>query len=369
MKNNQANIFLQEPRVFVIILNWNSWRHTIECLESVFRLSYRNFHVVVCDNSSSDKSIDYIKLWALGKQKILSDFNPELSKLINPPVRKPISFVEYNRFEAESGGRTKGCNARLVLIHTGGNLGFAGGTNVGLKYSLNFENMEYAWLLNNDTIVREDALSELVEQMRGVPSAGICGSSLLYYSEPNRFQAMGGGRYNCWRGIAKDIGREFEYSESINNYEISIEYDCGASMFVSKSFLVNIGLMSEDYFLYFEELDWANRAGKKYTMTYAPKSIVYHKEGATLGTNKYASSRSSLSDYYMVRNRFRINRKYYPYALITLYLWIPAMFLNRLIRGQWSRALMVLRVALCRKIEILDKRYGINSCAKYQADS
>lgn len=353
-----------EQRAYIIILNWNSWQHTIECLESVARLTYSNFQVVVCDNASSDGSIDYIKSWANGEQEILPNTNPTIRTLIEPLVRKPITFVEYSREEAEHGGTVEEKNVQLVIIHTGGNLGFAGGSNIGLRYALTCGDMEYVWLLNNDTVVCKDALTALVERMQMVPDAGICGSTLLYYDKPNCIQTMGGGRYNRWLGMAKDIGRYEEYTEDITNQLVSLEYVCGASMLVSKPFLEETGLMSEDYFLYFEELDWALRGRPRFTVTYAPKSIVYHKEGATLGTSSKASSRSDLSDFYMLRNRFQITRKYYPHASATLYLWIPAMILNRIVRGQWRRALLVLKIAICRDFKTLDKRYGVQRYQK-----
>ena len=84
-------------KVYILILNWNGWEDTIECLESIFRLSYDNFQVVVCDNKSQDNSFQQIIDWSKGIVKVNVDKNNPLSHFSNPPVLKPIPYVVYNR--------------------------------------------------------------------------------------------------------------------------------------------------------------------------------------------------------------------------------------------------------------------------------
>src|ERR1700694_2988487 len=115
----------------VILLNWNGWKDTIECLESVFRLNSPDFRVVVCDNASADGSLEKIKQWARGELPAESA-NPLLSHLTLPPFPKPILYCELTREEAESGTATHSCP--LTLIQNGANVGFAAGNNVGLRY-------------------------------------------------------------------------------------------------------------------------------------------------------------------------------------------------------------------------------------------
>jgi len=92
------------PKVAIIILNWNGWKDTVECLESVFRIDYPNYQVVVVDNGSNDDSVEKIKDWADGRQEVLT---PEpthpLYHLSHAPVQKPIPFIEYDRKTAEVG--------------------------------------------------------------------------------------------------------------------------------------------------------------------------------------------------------------------------------------------------------------------------
>ena len=160
------------PRVYIVLLNWNGWGDTIECLESLFRLRYPDYRVVVCDNGSEDGSIDRIRDWAEGRLDVWVPPRVEARSLSTPPVEKPIPYSEYGQ-AAEAGGRS-GVDAPLVLIRTGGNLGFAGGTNVGLRYGLAKGDLDYAWILNNDTVSRSDALGHLVRRMELDSGVGFC---------------------------------------------------------------------------------------------------------------------------------------------------------------------------------------------------
>jgi GT2 family glycosyltransferase len=86
------------PKVAIIILNWNDWKDTIECLESVFRNSYPNYQVVVIDNGSTNGSMEKIKTWADGKQEVLTpEPSHPLYYLSHSPVQKPIPYIEYDR--------------------------------------------------------------------------------------------------------------------------------------------------------------------------------------------------------------------------------------------------------------------------------
>jgi len=121
----------------------------------------------------------------------------------------------------------------------------------------------------------------------------------------------------------------------------------GSCMLVTRPFLESVGPLAEDYFLYCEEIDWATRAERcGFTLAYADDALIYHKEGAVIGTSADGRRRSVLSDYYAVRSRLRFSIKFFPYTLPTVYLGLIIVIVNRLRRGQFKRALMVLRLAL-----------------------
>jgi GT2 family glycosyltransferase len=202
--------------------------------------------------------------------------------------------------------------------------------------------MEFVWLLNNDTVVRGDALTSMVETMRRNPSAGICGSKILSYYEPDKVQSLGGCRFNKWLGIPRHIGANTAVSRPVDKSDVlrRMAYVTGTSMLVSRPFLSDVGLMSERYFLYYEEIDWVIRARHRYSLEFAPDSIVYHKEGASTGT-----TRSYFADFYIVQSRIAFTRHHFPCALPTVYLGLACMTFNRIRRNQWDRVALILRMA------------------------
>jgi GT2 family glycosyltransferase len=137
------------PKVYIILINYNGWADTIECLESVLRNDYPNYQVIVVDNNSPNNSIEYLKAWAEGKLDVWVNSDNPLRNLSFPLVPKPIPYIYYTREEAEKGGSPeieeelknkipKHITSKypLVFIQSGGNLGFAGGNNVVIKYAL-----------------------------------------------------------------------------------------------------------------------------------------------------------------------------------------------------------------------------------------
>lgn len=317
---------LSVSRVAIVLVNWNGWQDTIECLESLLLLSYPDFRIVVCDNGSGDDSLQKIKNWA---------------------DRHEVLYTEYLRVEAEVGG-LPAADQLLALISNDENLGFAGGNNVGLRYVMARGDSEYCWLLNNDTVVEPDALNHLVTRMQQQPDIGICGSTIRLYHDRQRVQALGGGRYCRWIGLPWHYGRFTTWGKKINERraEAWMNYVEGASMLVSQKFLDEVGLLCEDYFLYFEEADWAIRAKGSFNLGYAARSIVYHKIGGSIGTSSNPATMSYTSDYFNIRNRLLFTRRFYPAALPTVWMVIAGSLLLRLCLGKWDRAAMIFRI-LC----------------------
>jgi len=311
--------------VYVLIVNWNGWRDTLECLESVFQSDNDRYRVIVCDNGSQDDSLQKIKAWAENRAE-----------------SKSVKFVAYQRHEAESGGDLDN-GAPLVLIDCGANLGFAGGNNVGLRYVLARNDFDYIWILNNDTVVRPAAMTHLVRRMQEKPDAGMCGSTLYYYDDPSRVQLTGGAYYCKWIGLPWHLGRLKRASDPFDRGRVErwMNYVSGASLFVSREFLLKVGLMCEEYFLFCEEADWALRGKNEFSLAYAPESIVYHKVGRSIGTSSHPHKKSYVCDYYNVRNRLFFTRKFFPYALPTVYLVLIGTLLLRLLLGEWKKAAMI----------------------------
>lgn len=328
------------------MLNWNGWADTLECLESVFRAERRSGPVVLCDNASDDASLDRISAWAEGKLDVALPPTSPLRRLVAPPVRKPIAYVRYDRPTAEAGGDPRDAEVPLVLIQTGANLGFAGGNNVALRYLLGRGDCDTVWLLNNDTVVEPDSLRHLQAVISRDSRVGMAGSTLLYYNHPAVVQAFGGGSYNPWLALPRHIGENQSSTAPVDVAEVErrLAFVAGASLLVRCDLLREVGLLNERYFLYFEELDLALRARGKYTLAYAPESRVYHKEGASIGTHETDTGKSLRSDYYFLRNRILLARRFTPRKLPTVYAALLLALLRRIGRGQWDRWLTILKI-------------------------
>lgn len=288
------------PKVFIILVNWNGWRDTVECLHSLRKLLYANSSVIVVDNGSTDESVKEIT----------------------------------SRFPG------------VTLIESKENKGFAGGNNVGIVYAIEHQ-ADYVWLLNNDAVVDEYALTALVDRMEEHEGMGICGSKLVYYDQRDIIQALGGGSYNKWLGITRNIAQNKPADIKVdrNQVEERLEYIVGASMLVSNKFINEAGLLCEEYFLYYEELDWAMRAGEKFSLGFAPQSVVYHKEGSSTGGNQlHLNDKSEQSDYYQLKNRLKFTYKFFPFCLPSVYLTVIYAVFNRMKRGQWNRIPMILKL-------------------------
>ena len=339
------------PKVYIIILNWNGWKDTIECLESIQKTLYSNYSLIVIDNCSNDTSVEKIESWAAGELPVESPFVSYDASL------KPVSILEYDKVTAELGGNNEkeeshACIAsckKMILIQAGANLGFAGGNNIGIRYAMARNDFDYLWILNNDTVIKPDSLNELVLRMQIKPGTGICGSTILYYDKPECVQAYGGFTYNRWFGISKQLGNLERYNSTIDACTIEKKMDGvqGASMFVSKEFITEIGLLSEEYFMYFEEQDWVARSNGRYSIAYTPASIVYHKEGSTIGSSSRFLKKPYQADYYSLRNRIIFTKRYYPYALATVKIGLLLAIVNRIRRRQWDRIPLILKMIFC----------------------
>ena len=317
-------------KVYVILVNWNNWIDTVECLTSLFCSKYSEYKVIVCDNGSTDGSFDRIKDWALGKElenyTIKTDFNLNCNC-----IGKPIQFEEYRKAEIETGFLGQN-NFQLVLIKNDANLGFAGGNNIGIKYAITKGDYEYIWLLNNDTVIETDTLNNLIKSMQNDPQIGIAGSKLLDYDKPHSLQAFGGtiDRLTARAKLITDLS-------SLTK----IDYIVGASFMISKDCINTIGLLPEEYFLYYEETDYcfkARYAGFKLAVSL--DSVVYHKEGRATGVSREPKKKSEYSDLLIIRNRIVFARKY-KFPMIFVYFGTLYSVLLRLMRGQVKRGVKI----------------------------
>lgn len=326
INSNLENKFAY-PQVFILILNWNSWKDTIECVESVLCNSYLNYRIIILDNASTDDSFNQIKSWAEGKIKVVNSFLSEKRD------SSEIYMANYDRDLAEEGGDplveskldSMPCDQYLVFIQTGSNLGYAGGNNVGIRYALNkLSDSDYIWLLNNDSVIDCDALQSMISLAEQQLQIGMVGSKLLFYDKPNVLQAAGGANFLVKTPLGQEDQGQWEQVKEL-------DFIFGASLLVKVKTIKSTGLMDENYFLYCEETDWCIAARqKRWKLLYCPQSKVYHKR------SKSIALKAPIRDYYLVRNRLILLKKFNP-------LWIPVVLLKFILiglklalKGEWD---------------------------------
>ena len=190
----------EPPWISIVVLNYNNWGDTIECLESLLRLDYPHFEIVVCDNGSADGSVSHLCAWARGELLPVSR-HPCVARDRGADWPSSLSFQLVRPQQAHA--PRLGEATRLFILPTGRNGGFSFGNNVGIRFAQNRSDVAAVWLLNNDTAVEAGALSALVRHMQADPTIGICGSTLYDFEPPSAVQALGGARYRRWRAGAR----------------------------------------------------------------------------------------------------------------------------------------------------------------------
>lgn len=211
----------------IIILNWNGWQDTIECLDSVYKIINEEFKVFLVDNNSQDDSID----------------------------------------------RLREAYPNLDIIVSEKNLGFSGGNNLAINLAMQ-EGYDYFWLLNNDTTVNSMALRALLDKAMSRSDYGIIGSIIIEYYNPTKVQAWGGGRIN------KSLGLTSLFNQPVK--EELVEHILGASMFIPRKVIEDVGGLDDAFFFFMEDTDLSLRIAEKYRIGVSEKSFVFHKGGSSL---------------------------------------------------------------------------------------
>lgn len=292
--NNQ-----KQKGVWVVVLNWNNGRDTVECIDSILQADISSVEgIVVCDNGSTDDSITTIHQWSINRSIELCE-----TTFVGGQFAATCDVQQFKL----------SFDVPVYLLGTGGNLGFAGGNNVGIKFIQQNFNYDLIFLLNNDAVVCGNSIT-LMAQRFTHKDIGMCGCTVVYYHNRSVVQAHGGARFNSWLGRASHIGAgaSVDSARNADAVEAQLDYILGAALMISRTCIEAIGLMDDEYFLYYEEIDWAVRARKRgFRLAYAPNAVVFHKEGGTIGSSSDRKSRSLLSDFYLIRNRIRFSRKFY----------------------------------------------------------
>lgn len=277
--------------VAIVIVNYNGWRLTHDCLSSLQDLEYTSFQIVVVDNGSTDDSVTCL--------------------------------------------REKWPNLDLIEIEH--NVGFTAANNMGGRRALEGD-AEYVWFLNNDTVVDPGALSELVATLEADPRAGAAASVLYEMRTPEQVQVWGGGFVRLWSGTA-------------NTYfgpvpEKDLHFLAGTSWLIRRHVLETLGLFDERFFMYWEDADFSFRLRSAgWRLAVATRSRVWHVGSASMGDSS-PTHKSEVFELTFTRSTVHFLRKHAPVPLVPLLAGPGFYLIKRVLRGQWGRARAVASGAL-----------------------
>lgn len=266
-------------KVSVIILNWNGKEDTTQCLESIGKSQISNYklQIIVVDN----KSIDGTQI----------------------AVKKVFKKIQENT------------NISCKLIENEENLGFAGGNNVGMKYALD-NGADYIMLLNNDTYVDKNLVTDLIRELNKYPKAGVI-SPKIYFAKgfeyhKKRYKKDELGQVIWYAGGDVDWNNVYGSNHGVDEVDkgqfektVDTDFATGCCMFFRSKVLKDLGLFDKKYFAYFEDSDLSQRAKRTgWRVLYTPKPRLWHKVGQALGIG------SEKNDYYITRNRLLFGMRY-----------------------------------------------------------
>lgn len=265
--------------VYIIIVNWNGLSDTLECLQSIKKIDYPNYKIVIIDNGSKNNEAEAIK------QKY-----PEVH-----------------------------------LIKNKENRGFTLAANQGIEFGLQ-KKADYILLLNNDTVVSPDFLSILVDYSKKHENVGAVGPKMLYYNS-NKIWFNGGMVY-WWIGFNRHLERLKENSKSNVYFPLEVDYVTGCCFLIKREVLKRVGKLDPIYITSYEDVDWCFRAKKLgYKNLVLPKAIIWHKVSAGWG-EKGTQRISRRQAYYYSRNAIIFARKHL--SGIKKFVFLVAQFTCRL---------------------------------------
>lgn len=265
-------------RVAIIIVNYNGWQDTIDCLKSISRLNLVDIKLrtVVVDNDSSNDSYDQLTEFITKEEELV---NVELVKLPN-------------------------------------NSGFSGGNNVGIKSAV-AQGDDYVIFLNNDTMVDPNLVTELVKTANKKVSIVV---PKIYFAKgyeyhKERYTKAEQGKVIWYAGGKIDWNNMYASHRGVDEvdrgqYDVSeqTEFASGCCMLLSCELFEEVGYLDDDLFLYLEDLDFCLRAKRVgYEIIYAPRALVWHKNASS--SDKPGSK---LHQYYLTRNRLIVGMRYAP---------------------------------------------------------
>jgi N-acetylglucosaminyl-diphospho-decaprenol L-rhamnosyltransferase len=280
-------------RVIVIVVGFQCTADILSCLKSLQASTHSAFEIHICENGGSAAFAELIGA---------------LSETFGAALPAAATLGGAPRIAETRSDRLAPDGPPIVVHRAESNLGYAGAVNATIR-ALDRTAWDALWVLNPDTKPEPDALAALLRRASD-GDFGVVGSRLAHLE--GSIHVLGG----CWRpwiGRGFNIGRGEPLSAPVNArmVEAKMNYIVGASMYVTREYVERVGLMSEHYFLYNEDVDWCFRRGG-FKLGYAHDSIVFHAHGSTIGSSADKRLRSPLAVYLAERNKLLFTRRFFP---------------------------------------------------------
>jgi hypothetical protein len=314
------------PTLGVVIVTYGSEDVIGECLETLAASTGAALKIVIVDNASKDGSCEAVINWASGAAPYVRPANSPLPK--SEPVSKPLPLAQMQADEPVA------ALGPLTLIRSNMNLGFAGGVNVGLRALAG--QADWFWVLNPDCAVPPDTARGYIEAAQANPNFSLMSSRTIYYDHPELIQSDGGWVDRA-TGVCHQRNQKASVTSAVAPPASELDWLTGANIVASPAFLARAGLMPEDYFLYYEEVDWAFRRGDM-PLALAPGVVVYHHGGTSVGSGTIGRRSSPFSDYLGHRNRMRFTRRFLSQWSVGAYAYGFAKAVQLMLQGAPAQA-------------------------------
>lgn len=293
-------------KVGVILVNYNGKNYNEECIDSILKSTYKSLEVIIVDNDSSDDSVELLK-----------------KRYMN----------------------------NITVVETGLNLGFSGGNNVGIKLALE-KKCDFILLLNNDTVIEEKMIEVMLRTSIDNEYSVI--SPKIYYYDNKKLIWSAGADMIWKKGIPSQRGIN-EIDEGQYDKVCNVEIATGCCLMIHKSIIEKVGLLPDDYFLYYEDTDYTTQIVRSgYKILYEPFAKMYHKVSASTGGEESFSY-----IYYNTRNRLLFNKRFNSENKVryTIYFYLTRIF--KIVKWFLMRRIDLIKATLKGIKDFNDNKLGI----------
>lgn len=283
-------------KLAVLIVSYRNPGDVDRCLKSLALSNWKDFEVFVCENGGRE-AFERLQAAVVGPGRPSQQIPGNADVLDKPAGR----LVEVTKCRFHGSGNV----VRLGLATD--NLGYGGGVNAWLEQLLGSPGWDAVLVLNPDTEVDDDCLSELMA--KSAEGFGMVGGTLVFDDAPDKVINYG-LHWSRLTGRVVAVGRNFPAGSAPSAKLLAnIDAVSGACVLVTRAFVEEVGLMAEDYFLYIEDLDWGRRRGR-HRIGFAAKAVIRHIGGTAIGSAVDPGKRSDLSVYLSARNGILYARRF-----------------------------------------------------------